>query len=164
MDNVSRDEAQLLALKTIVLGVRPGTEAARTAVKAAMDYLAENRSDYHWVGVYELRGATLHLGPYAGPETDHAVIPVGRGVCGTAVKENKNQIIGDVRQLSNYLACNLATRSEIVVLIRDPDSGRVKAQIDVDGTKVNSFGAPEEAFLEKVGALLEPVLPLPVTN
>ncbi len=86
------------------------------------------------------------LGPYHGPHTDHDRIPVGRGVCGTAVKENRNQVIADVRELTNYLACNLETRAEIVVLIRERGTGRILGQIDVDGTQVGAF-RDEERFL-----------------
>jgi GAF domain-containing protein len=129
----------------------------RLALQSVMDFLHGARADYHWVGIYKLEGDTLVLGPYNGPFTDHDRIPVGRGVCGTAVAENRNQIIGDVRELTNYLACNLETRSEIVVLIRDAQ-GRILGQIDVDGTRVRSFGKDEEAFLESVAALLAPRL------
>src|SRR5262245_32904635 len=96
-----------------------GTNRA-AALAAAMTYLRGHRADYHWVGIYRLEGDTLVLGPYAGPHTDHDRIPVGHGVCGTAVAEDRNQVVGDVRALTNYLACNLETRSEIVVLIREP--------------------------------------------
>lgn len=126
------------------------------ALQAAMSFLAENRDDYHWVGIYRLEGEELVLGPYVGPETDHVRIPVGRGVCGTAVLENKNQVVDDVRELTNYLACNLETRSEIVVLVRDPKSQAILGQIDVDGTKVKAFGKSEENFLEAAAALLAP--------
>lgn len=131
---------------------------ARAVVDGVMKYLQENRGDYHWVGVYILKGSELHLGPYYGPETDHLIIPVGRGVCGTAVATNQNQVIEDVRALDNYLACNLETRSEIVVLIRDPDgSGRVVGQIDIDGTKVGSLNG-EEPFLAQVAGLIAPAV------
>ncbi len=121
-----------------------------------MQYLQDNRSDYHWVGIYRLDGDTLVLGPYVGPVTDHVRIPVGRGVCGTAVAENKNQVVDDVRELSNYLACNLETRSEIVVLVREGTTGRILGQIDVDGTKVKAFGKEEELFLDQVAMLAAP--------
>jgi len=124
------------------------------AIRGTMEYLHGRRPDYHWVGVYRLEGDTLILGPYVGPATDHVRIPVGRGVCGTAVAENRNQVIANVQELDNYLSCNLETRSEIVVLIREPATGRVLGQIDVDGTRVNAFGHGEESFLESVAALL----------
>lgn len=145
-----KDDEQLSAIERL-LATAPNS---REGVKQTMVYLHDHRNDYHWVGVYVLRGDTLHLGPYVGPVTDHERIPVGRGVCGTAVAENKNQVIADVRELDNYLACNLETRSEIVVLVRDPANQSILGQIDVDGTKVDAFGHGEEAFLERVAKLL----------
>ncbi len=115
-----------------------------------MQYLHDRLPHFHWVGIYWLRGNELVLGPYVGLPTEHVRIPVGRGVCGTAVAENMNQIIEDVRTLSNYLACNLETRSEIVVLIRHPDNGKILGQIDVDGTEVGAFDESDEAMLEVI--------------
>jgi len=103
--------------------------------------------DYNWSGIYALHGDLLKLDAYVGAATDHTEIPVGRGVCGTAVAENANQVIDDVRELQNYLACSLQTRSEIVVLIRD-DEGNILGQIDIDGHRVGAFDASDEAMLE----------------
>lgn len=147
----ARDQKDLEAIDAL-LGKSSGADAS---IAAVMRYLHDHRDDYHWVGVYKLEGPELVLGPYVGPETDHARIPIGRGVCGTAVAENKNQIVRDVRELTNYLACNLETRSEIVVLIRERSSQRILGQIDVDGTKVGQFGKEEEAFLAAVAERLE---------
>ncbi|GIV07092.1 MAG: hypothetical protein KatS3mg017_0294 [Fimbriimonadales bacterium] len=116
-----------------------------------MQLLHDRLPHFHWVGVYWLRGNELVLGPYVGPPTEHVRIPVGRGVCGTAVAENMNQIIDDVRELDNYLACNLETRSEIVVLIRHPHNGKILGQIDADGTEVGAFDESDEALLEVIG-------------
>lgn len=136
----------------------PGSN--REIVDAAMKTLKEEDSRLHWIGIYELKGSALHLGPYYGPETDHRVIPVGRGVCGTAVAEDANQIVDDVRAVGNYLACNLETRSEIVVLIRDPKSRRILAQIDADGTQVGDFGKADEEMLDSVGTMLARFFPI----
>jgi GAF domain-containing protein len=107
---------------------------------------------YNWSGVYRLEGDTLVLDQYVGAATDHTHIPVGRGVCGTAVAENANQVIEDVRELDNYLACSLQTRSEIVVLIRDGE--KILGQIDIDGHTVGAFDSSDEAFLEQVAEIL----------
>ena len=144
-------DANHLAELRALMAAAPSPAAA---AQAAMDYLHQRREDYHWVGIYHLRGDTLELGAYQGPTTDHTRIPVGRGVCGTAVAANANQIVADVAQASNYLACNLETQSEIVVLLRDPASGRILGQIDVDGRRLNQFGAEDERFLTAVGDLL----------
>lgn len=108
---------------------------------------------YDWSGIYRLEGDTLVLDAYVGAETDHTHIPVGRGVCGTAVAENRNQVIEDVRELDNYLACSLSTRSEIVVLIRS-EEGEILGQIDIDGHQTGAFDASDEAMLETVAQLL----------
>lgn len=129
-------------------------ETATLALQKTMDVLKKNRPYYHWVGIYGLLSDKLYLGPFSGPPTDHLVIPVGRGVCGTAVKERTNQVIGDVSQLDNYLACNLETKSELVVLIWNEDQTEILGQIDVDGSSKNAFGKDEELFLEQVGKLL----------
>ena len=108
---------------------------------------------YHWVGIYQLQGNTLVLGPYVGRYTDHIRIPVGVGVCGTAVAKNENQIVDDVRERSNYIACSLETRAEIVVLIRDGD--RILGQIDIDSDIPHAFTSEDEQFLNQVADLLK---------
>ena len=120
----------------------------RRLAMGALDELPE----YNWSGIYRLEGDTLILDEYVGAATDHTHIPVGRGVCGTAVSENENQVIGDVRELDNYLACSLQTRSEIVVLIRRGEE--VLGQIDIDGHTVNAFDGSDEALLEGLGSIL----------
>ena len=107
---------------------------------------------YDWSGVYRLEEDTLVLDAYMGAPTDHTSIPVGRGVCGTAVAEDRNQVVEDVRRLDNYLSCSAFTRSEIVVLIRDENE--VLGQIDIDGHTVGQFDASDEAMLDRVAAVL----------
>lgn len=107
---------------------------------------------YDWSGVYRLEGDELVLDAYVGEETEHDRIPVGRGICGTAVAEGTNQVIADVREVENYLSCSLATRSEIVVLIRRGEE--VLGQIDVDGHDVGSFDGVDEKFLEGMAEVL----------
>ncbi len=107
---------------------------------------------WNWCGIYRLEGEVLVLDEYVGAATDHTHIPVGRGVCGTAVAENSNQVIPDVQALDNYLACSLETKSELVVLIREGST--ILGQIDIDGHKVGQFSCEEEAFLERMGVIL----------
>ena len=128
------------------------SEASGAALrKLAMEEL-DGLPAYNWSGIYRLEGDVLVLDEYVGAETDHTQIPVGRGVCGTAVADDRNQVIEDVRELSNYLSCSVNTRSEIVVLIRR--DGKVLGQIDIDGHTVGAFDASDEAFLEEVATVL----------
>src|SRR5213593_3520234 len=97
----------------------------------AVEYLHESNPRFHWTGIYELfPDNVLRLGPFIGAPTDHVFIAVGRGICGTAVAENRNINVPDVAKAPNYLACSTSTRSELVVLIRK--GGRIFAQIDID--------------------------------
>jgi len=106
---------------------------------------------WDWSGIYLLAGDTLVLGPRTAP-ADHSRIGIGEGVCGTAVSEDRNQVVEDVREVENYLACSLHTRSELVVLIRD--EGRVVGEFDIDSDTVGAFSQEDEALLEEMGALI----------
>ncbi len=113
---------------------------------------ANSIEGYDWCGVYRLVGDMLVLDAFVGEDTDHKRIPVGKGVCGTAVADDANQIIGDVTALQNYLFCSLETKSEIVVLIKR--DGETLGEIDIDGHTEGAFTTDDERFLEAVGALI----------
>jgi GAF domain-containing protein len=111
---------------------------------------------YTSVYLYMLQGQELVLEEFSGRETEHTRIAVGKGVCGTAVATGSDQNIGDVRAISNYLACNTFTRSELVVLIR---RGRtVLGQIDVDSDVPDPFSAAEEQAVRDVADALAVLL------
>jgi GAF domain-containing protein len=123
-----------------------------TVLMETVRLLQETQPGWDWVGIYLLIDDTLILGPYVGKPTDHVRIPVGTGVCGTAVAENTNIVVEDVRARENYLACSLETRSEIVVLIRD-DAGIV-GQFDIDSDRVGAFTARDEVLLTTLAPLV----------
>jgi GAF domain-containing protein len=135
----------------ILSAIASSPRRGRDLRELAMNLL-DRLPDYDWSGVYRLESDHLVLDAYVGEETEHDRIPIGVGVCGSAVAEGRNQVVEDVRKVSNYLACSLKTRSEIVVLVRE--GSRVLGQIDVDGHRVGAFGAEDETFLERVAALL----------
>ena len=107
---------------------------------------------YTSVYMYMLDGSELVLEAYAGRETDHTRIPVGKGVCGTAVATGLDQNVPDVRAIGNYIACNTWTRSELVVLIRR--GATILGQIDVDSDEPDPFTPDEEAEVRKVADAL----------
>jgi L-methionine (R)-S-oxide reductase len=123
----------------------------------AMQMIAKWFAHYQWVGVYWLVGDTLVLGSYVGEATEHTRIAVGQGVCGTAVATGKNQIVRDVREIENYLACSLKTRAEIVVLIRR--AGQTLGQIDADADETDAFDTTDEALLAAVADRLAALVP-----
>jgi L-methionine (R)-S-oxide reductase len=107
---------------------------------------------YTSVYLYMLDGNELVLEAYAGRETDHIRIPVGRGVCGTAVASGEDQNVPDVAAVGNYIACNTWTRSELVVLIRRGNA--ILGQIDVDSDVPDPFTPDEEAAVKQVADAL----------
>ena len=104
---------------------------------------------WDWSGIYLLVGDSLVLGPRTAP-ADHSHIGLGEGVCGTAVSEDRNQVVEDVREVENYLACSIHTHSELVVLIRD--AGKIVGEFDIDSDTVGAFAQEDEALLEEIGA------------
>jgi GAF domain-containing protein len=111
---------------------------------------------YTSVYLYMLHGDELVLEAHDGRPTEHVRIPVGRGVCGTAVAERRDQNVPDVTAAGNYLACNLETRSELVVLIeRD---GVILGQIDVDSDVPAGFTEAEHAAARRVADALAQLL------
>ena len=132
-----------------------GRLAGRPALQEVCRFLSESFDHYRWVGIYRLEERTLVLDAWDGPaETEHTRIPIERGICGQAAREERTVIVDDVRTDPAYLACFLETRAEIVVPIRD--GGAVVGEIDIDGTEVRAFDASDRAFLERVAAKLGP--------
>jgi L-methionine (R)-S-oxide reductase len=130
-----------------------GHLAGRQALQEVCRFLEESFRHYRWVGVYRLEGATLVLDAWVGPAaTEHIRIPVEKGICGQAVRENRSVVVADVRTDPSYLACFLETRSEIVVPIRE--AGAVVGEIDIDGNEVGAFDASDRSFLEQVAGKL----------
>jgi len=127
--------------------------SGRQALAEVCRFLRQSFAHYPWVGVYRVEGSDLVLDAWDGPQaTEHTRIPVARGICGQAVREDRSVIVDDVNADPNYLACFLETRAEIVVPIRL--EGRVLGEIDIDGNSVRAFDASDRRFLESVAAKL----------
>lgn len=112
--------------------------------------LNEKIEYYNWVGFYfaNHENQTLHLGPYVGAETDHTVIPFGKGICGQVAVSNKNFVVPDVSAQDNYIACSMTVKSEIVVPLFV--NGKNIGQIDIDSHVLDPFTEADEEFLEFV--------------
>lgn len=124
-----------------------GVSSREKAYNLAVGYL-KDRPRFDWTGVYALEGQELVLRAFVGKPTEHMRIPVGRGICGTAVAEKADQRVDDVTQVKNYLACSLDTKAELVVLIRSGDT--IYAQIDVDSHTKAAFTDEDQAEVKKV--------------
>ena len=109
----------------------------------------------NWAGFYFMENGKLVLGPFQGKPAC-IEIPVGRGVCGTAVAENKTQLVADVHQFPGHIACDSASNSEIVVPIRK--DGQVWGVLDIDSPYYARFTPEDQAGLEELVRVLEEII------
>ena len=104
-----------------------------------------------WIGVYFVKNNELVLGPFQGPVACTR-IAYGKGVCGTAWKENKTIIVADVDQFSGHIACSSESKSEIVIpVIKD---NQVAMVLDIDSSELNTFDSTDQHYLEEIGLLI----------
>ena len=125
-------------------------------LQMACDRIRALGAPYTSVYAYMLHGTELLLESHAGRDTEHTRIPVGVGVCGTAVATKEDQNVPDVGAAGNYLACNTFTKSELVVLIRRGD--HIMGQIDIDSDVPAGFGEKEYAEVKEVADALAVLL------
>jgi GAF domain-containing protein len=110
--------------------------------------LDQEISYFNWTGFYFKNGNKdeLKLGPYVGAETDHIIIPYGKGICGQVAVSNETFIVPDVHLQDNYLSCSIDTKAEIVVPIFK--NGENIGQIDIDSHTIDPFTKEDLELLE----------------
>ena len=148
MTNYDTVAAQLAALTAGV-----PYEVANLANASAL--LWQEMPEINWVGFYKMTNGALVLGPFQG-KTACIEIPVGRGVCGTAVAEDKIQLVYDVHQFPGHIACDSASNSEIVLPIHV--NGEIWGVLDIDSPYVGRFTEVDRDGLVKIVEVLESVL------
>ena len=133
------------------------------ALTAGVPYLVANLANasaaiwqemerINWAGFYLMEGGSLVLGPFQGKPAC-IEIPVGRGVCGTAVAERKTQLVEDVHQFPGHIACDCASNSEIVVPMYK--NGEIFGVLDIDSPYYARFTAEDQAGMEELVRVLE---------
>lgn len=122
-----------------------------TALANAAASLKQNLPDVNWAGFYVMRDGQLVLGPFQGlPACTR--IALGKGVCGTAAATLKSQLVEDVEKFPGHIACDSASRSEVVIpLVID---GHVLGVMDIDSPSLKRFDEEDLAGLELVAATL----------
>ena len=106
--------------------------------------------DINWAGFYLLKDGGLVLGPFQGKPAC-VRIALGKGVCGTAAAQQCTQRVADVHAFAGHIACDAASRSEIVVPLLQ--GGRVWGVLDIDSPLLNRFDETDQQFLEQAAAL-----------
>ena len=117
--------------------------------------LWQELSDINWAGFYKMEGGILVLYPFQGKPAC-TKIAVGKGVCGTAVAEDRTQLVPDVHQFPGHIACDCASNSEIVVPIHV--GGEIWGVLDIDSPSLNRFTEEDKVGLEAFVKILETVL------
>lgn len=134
-------------LSALITGVPHGTANLANASALIMEFLP----DVSWAGFYLMENGMLVLGPFQG-KTACIEIPVGKGVCGTAVKENKTQLVPNVHEFPGHIACDSASNSEIVVPLRK--EGTVIGVLDLDSTSFGRFTEEDREGLERFSEII----------
>lgn len=127
-------------------------ETSLTANLANVSAALREVFGWWWVGFYLVDGEELVLGPFQGPVACTR-IRFGRGVCGTAWKEAKSQLVPDVEKFPGHIACSSASVSEIVVPVIDKN-GNVLAVLDVDSERYDVLDETDVHYLEKIAAMV----------
>ena len=126
-----------------------------TNLSNAAALLWQELPDINWAGFYKMEDGQLILYPFQGKPACTR-IQVGRGVCGTAVAEDKTQLVPDVHEFPGHIACDSASNSEIVVPIHV--NGAIWGVLDIDSPYLNRFTEEDQAGLERFVAILEKIL------
>ena len=145
----SKEEKYALLYKQVASLVE--SESDSIANMANVAAMIHETFRFWWTGFYRVVGEELVLGPFQGPLACSR-IAYGRGVCGTAWKEARTQVVPDVEQFPGHIACSSASKSEIVVpLFKD---GKVVAVLDIDSEQLATFDETDRHWLERIVELL----------
>lgn len=128
-------------------------EVANLANASAL--LWQELPEINWVGFYKMTDGALVLGPFQGKPACIR-IEVGKGVCGTAVAQDKTQLVYNVHDFPGHIACDCASNSEIVVPIHV--NGRIWGVLDIDSPRIGRFTEADREGLEAVVTILENIL------
>ena len=151
MNRMTNYEKLQQMLSALVEGIP--YETANLANASAL--LWQEMEGINWAGFYKMVEGALVLGPFQGKPACIR-IPVGRGVCGTAVAEDRTQLVENVHEFPGHIACDCASNSEIVVPIRV--GGKIWGVLDIDSPVIGRFSEEDKAGLEDFAKILEKVL------
>ena len=123
-----------------------------TTLANASAFLNEFLPDINWVGFYLLQDGALRLGPFQGKPACTR-ISVGIGVCGTAIAENRTQLVTDVHTFPGHIACDGASNSELVVVLHDA-AGAPTGVLDIDSPLYSRFTQEDAKNMERAAEII----------
>ena len=128
------------------------TDGRMTTLANASAFLNELLGDINWVGFYLLEQGELRLGPFQG-KVACTRIAVGKGVCGTAIAQNRTQLVEDVHAFPGHIACDGASNSELVVVLRD-EAGEPVGVLDIDSPLFGRFTEEDAKQMERAARII----------
>jgi GAF domain-containing protein len=154
LKNVAKAEQYKNLLPQIKALTEPETDFIANSANVAA--VLKSAFDFFWVGFYLVKEGELVLGPFQGPVACTR-ITFGKGVCGTAWKEQRTIIVPDVEQFPGHIACSSESKSEIVVpLFRE---NQIIGVLDIDSNQLDTFDKIDGKYLEKICELFYPPPP-----
>ena len=139
-------------INAMLASIIEGVPYTMTNLANASALLNEKLGNINWVGFYTIKDGRLVLGPFQG-KVACTIIPIGKGVCGTAVAENITQLVPDVHKFAGHIACDSASNSEIVIPMHR--KGAVFGVLDIDSPLFDRFDESDRAGLEEFVRILE---------
>ena len=140
------------SINAMLASITEGVPYTMTNLANASALLNESLEGINWVGFYIIKDGKLVLGPFQG-KVACTIIPMGKGVCGTAAQTDSTQVVPDVHKFAGHIACDSASNSEIVVpMHRD---GAVFGVLDIDSPLFDRFSEEDRQGLEKFVKTLE---------
>jgi L-methionine (R)-S-oxide reductase len=147
--NKQQQYAQLAQQVKAIVAEEQDIIANMANISAILYWALDN---VNWVGFYIIKNEQLVLGPFHG-QPACIRIPIGKGVCGTAVSQNTIQLIDDVHQFAGHIACDAASNSEIVLPIYQ--NNQIIAVLDIDSPDIGRFDLVDKSGLSQIVDLLQ---------
>ena len=139
-------------INAMLASIIEGIPYTMTNLANASALLNEKLEDINWVGFYTVKDGKLVLGPFQG-KVACTIIPIGKGVCGTAAATDSTQLVPDVHKFAGHIACDSASNSEIVIPLHR--NGTVFGVLDIDSPLFGRFSEEDKAGLEEFARILE---------
>lgn len=139
-------------INAMLASIIEGIPYTMTNLANASALLNEKLENINWVGFYTIKDGKLVLGPFQG-KVACTIIPIGKGVCGTAVATDSTQLVPDVHKFAGHIACDSASNSEIVIPLHRNNA--VFGVLDIDSPLFDRFSKQDKEGLEQFARILE---------
>ena len=139
-------------INAMLASIIEGIPYTMTNLANASALLNEKLENINWVGFYTVKDGKLVLGPFQG-KVACTIIPIGKGVCGTAAATDSTQLVPDVHKFAGHIACDSASNSEIVIPLHR--NGSVFGVLDIDSPLFDRFSLQDKEGLEQFARILE---------